>query len=231
VPTTPRISLLIVLSTALGVGARAEDISRSFELRYVTAGEKANGETDFKGKTSIFTTEQRLEFLNQYEKFAGRFFGDKNWNMRIVSDEEVRQTLRQLKPQPLPEVRRRLSLADWKYVGSRPGQREEELRSLAAWKALPGVRVESCELVLSGAEPGFEKTFAPQPWRFSLQWRVLPPASGQQTVFDLDGVAEVGLGSNGRYFLQRRERATGRDIFNRAVARVESRGGFGDGPV
>ncbi|MCU0788507.1 MAG: hypothetical protein MUC91_10025, partial [Verrucomicrobia bacterium] len=80
---------------------QAGDLSRSFELRYVTADPKANGETDFKGKTSIFTTEQRLEFLNQYEKFAGKFFGDQNWDTRIVSDDDVRQTLRQLKPQPL----------------------------------------------------------------------------------------------------------------------------------
>jgi hypothetical protein len=181
---------------------QAGELSRSFELRYVTADEGANGETDFKGTTSIFSTEQRLEFLNHYEKFAGEFFADQNWDTRIVSDDDVRQALRQLKSQPMPEVRRRLSLTDWKYLGSRPGQRDEEIRSLTAWRALPGVKIDSDELVLSGAEPGFEKAFAPQSWRFQLQWRVLSPAAGQQVLFDLDGVAKVGIDSNGQYFFR-----------------------------
>jgi hypothetical protein len=196
----PSFFLLACLSASLALGAQAADMARSFEIRYVTADPSANGETDFKGKTSIFTTKQRVEFLSHYEQFAGRFFGDPNWDTRAVSEADVGQALREIKPQPLPEVRRRLPLTAWKFLGSRPGQREEEMGLLAQWNALPSARVESGELVLRGDAPAFEKTFASQPWRFRLQWRVWPTTTSQRAVFDLNGVLAVGLGTDGRYF-------------------------------
>ena len=171
----------------------------------MTSDGRANGETDFKGESSIFTTEQRLEFLRQYEHFAGAFFGDRDWNRQVVSDAEVRQTLRGLKPPPLPEVRRRIPLTAWKFLGSRPGQREEQQRSLQEWQAAPGVRVADGELLLTGAKPSFQKAFAPQSWRFSLQWRVRPPRSNQRISFNLDGVAEVGCSESGQYYYQSAE--------------------------
>jgi hypothetical protein len=196
----PRIFFLACLSAALAVRAPAADIARSFEIRYVTDDASANGETDFKGKTSIFTTEQRVEFLRQYEQFAGKFFGDPNWDTQVVSEADVGQALRQIKPQPLPEVRRRLPLTAWKFLGSRPGQREDEARLLAEWNGLPSARVESGELVLRGDAPALERAFAPQAWRFRLQWRVCPPTTRHRVVFDLNGVVAVGLGTDGRYF-------------------------------
>jgi hypothetical protein len=198
----PKTLLPVVCYTVLVAAAPAREISRSFELRYVTADGKANGETDFKGTTSVFTTEQRLEFLSHYEKVAGKFFGDTNWDTKIVSDEEVGQTLRQIKPQPQPEVRRRLALTDWKYLGSRPGQREEELRSIAAWNSSSGIKVENNELVLTGSDPSFEKGIDRQSWRFQLQWRFVTPATGRPIRFDLDGVAVVGVDAGGRHFYQ-----------------------------
>jgi len=60
----------IALSTAIAVSGGAETIapvlSRSFELRYVTENRKACGESDFNGPTSIFSTEQRVEYLKHY---------------------------------------------------------------------------------------------------------------------------------------------------------------------
>jgi hypothetical protein len=196
-----RILLFLAVSGLVALAAApAAEISRAFEIRYVTADARADGETDFKGATSIFTTEQRLEFLSQYEKFAGRFFGDANWDTRVVTDADVRQALGRIKPQPLPEVRRRLPLTAWKFLGSRPGQREEKERSLAAWREQQGAQVEAGELVLQGSFPGFEHTFAPQDWRFRFQCRVLVPSATQRTTLSFGDVIAVGLGHDGRYF-------------------------------
>ncbi len=38
------------------------EISKNFELRYISNNPKADGETDFKGETSILTTEERIVF-------------------------------------------------------------------------------------------------------------------------------------------------------------------------
>ncbi len=50
--------------------------SKSFELRYFSDDPGANGETDFKGETQVFDTDQRVEFLKHYADFSKRFFDD-----------------------------------------------------------------------------------------------------------------------------------------------------------
>lgn len=192
--------LCLLGSPGLWAAPPAAELSRAFELRYVTADSKANGETDFKGPTSIFTTEQRLEFLGRYEKFAGQFFGDPNWDTPVVTDTDVRQALAKVKPQPSPEVRKRLPLTAWKFLGSRPGQREEHERALAAWGVQPGVRLDAGALVLQGSFPGFEHAFAPQAWRFRFLCRVFPPRDSQRASVSLGEAVVVGFGQDGRYF-------------------------------
>ena len=39
-------------------------------MRYFTSDPKANGVTDFHGKTEWFTTEQRVEVLNSFADYA-----------------------------------------------------------------------------------------------------------------------------------------------------------------
>jgi len=51
-------------------------ISRTFEFRAVSKDPKADGETDFKGKTAVFSTEERVAFLNVYADYASAWFGD-----------------------------------------------------------------------------------------------------------------------------------------------------------
>ena len=182
--------------------AAGPEISRAFELRYVTGDAQANGETDFKGSTTIFSTEQRIEFLRHYERVAGKFSQDPDWDKRVVSQRDAQEALRGIKPQPLPAVRRRLPLTSWRYLGTRPGQREEELAGLSAWNDVPGLHVDAGELLMTGAAPRFEKTFAPQSWRFRLQWRIRAAAAGQRALFDLGGVVVVGLGTDGRFFFR-----------------------------
>ena len=104
----------------------AQTLSKSFELRYFTKDAKANGETDFKGETEYFNTEQRVEYLSKYAEVAKQFFADPNLDSKVVADEQLKQAMQQLKPQPLPEIRKREQLNQWKWMGYKPGQREKE---------------------------------------------------------------------------------------------------------
>lgn len=91
-------------------------LSQSFELRYVTADTRANGETDFKGATEWMTTDQRVEYLHHWQQYASKRFGDETLAQQVVTDDEVTQAIRRLKPQPLPEVRQELRLDEWRWA-------------------------------------------------------------------------------------------------------------------
>jgi hypothetical protein len=60
----------------------AQEKSKSFEVRYFTEDSEANGVTDFKGETAIFSTPERIEFLSHYANYAEWFFNDPNLNWR-----------------------------------------------------------------------------------------------------------------------------------------------------
>ena len=62
----------------------AQEVSRLFELRYMTNDAAANGETDFKGKTEQLDTEQRDEFLQQYARVADYFFNNTAYHTKSV---------------------------------------------------------------------------------------------------------------------------------------------------
>ncbi len=85
----------------------AQEISKSFELRYFASDEKADGETDFKGETEYFNTEQRIEYLEKYEEYAGQFFNNPDWNKLVVTDDEAKEKAAKIKPQPTPKIRSR----------------------------------------------------------------------------------------------------------------------------
>lgn len=67
--------------------------SSTFELRYFTSDPKANGETDFKGETEWFDTEERVSFLNEYADFASRYFDNPGLDKKIVTDKEISHLL------------------------------------------------------------------------------------------------------------------------------------------
>ncbi|MDF2668541.1 MAG: hypothetical protein K0R67_847, partial [Paenibacillus sp.] len=92
-------------------------VSRSFELRYFSDDPAANGETDFKGPTAVFDTEARIEYLRHYARSAREFFDNPGWDRQVVTDAEVEAAHRVIKAQPLPSVRRRIQLEDWKWAG------------------------------------------------------------------------------------------------------------------
>lgn len=72
------IFLLIFLQALFATAGVAKNkkkvLSHSFELRYVTSDEKANGETDYKGATEFFTTDKRVEYLSHWSNYATTYF-------------------------------------------------------------------------------------------------------------------------------------------------------------
>lgn len=183
----------------------AQEPSRSFELRYMTDDAKANGETDFKGETQYFDTEQRIDFLKQYARIASCFFNDTAYNTKVVSEAEVNAALQKIKPQPSPTVRRRIPLDEWRYLGYREGQAAEDTLRMQRWQQEKGVSLDSGHLCVTAPEKRLSFSFSPQSWRFSLRWRVKVPATHQLTSFALtdeagNAAATLGFSSNGQFF-------------------------------
>ena len=133
---------LVLLSAAV-CGAGGGELSRSFELRYFMNDSAANGETDFRGETTVLNTEQRVEFLGRYAGYARRFFDDPGLDTEVVTDEEVAEFLARLKPQPRPVVRRRIVPENWKWMGYRKGQHGQEVETVGAWQSLAVSRTNS----------------------------------------------------------------------------------------
>lgn len=101
-------------------------ISRNLELRFFSSNPAADGETDFKGETSILTTQQRVDYLNAYAEKLPEMFEDFSLERPVVTLEEARERLKQIKPQPRPKVRKRIDLEDWKWTGYREGDEERQ---------------------------------------------------------------------------------------------------------
>ena len=87
-------------------------LSENVELRYISHDPAANGETDFKGETSTLTTQQRIDYLNRYAEVLPQHVKNFDLDMPIVSLETAVERLKSIKPQPRPQVRRRIDLAD-----------------------------------------------------------------------------------------------------------------------
>ncbi|MGN0149320.1 MAG: hypothetical protein ACI4C7_03620 [Clostridia bacterium] len=92
-------------------------LSKNLELRCISRNKKANGETDFKGETSTLTTEERVEFLNEYARQLPKMFDDFSLDKPVVTLEEAKKRFKKIKPQPAPKTRRRIDLDDWKWIG------------------------------------------------------------------------------------------------------------------
>ena len=177
---------------------RKQELSRAFELRYVSDNPAADGETDFKGETEVFDTDQRVEYLKHWAEYGSRFFNDPHLDTKIVSDEEVRKITRAIKPQPLPEVRSQILLDNWKYLGYRSGQRKQEQKMLEAWQQIEGVTIEDGHFVLRNSF--FRTDFPEQPWRMKLNWRAKSPDTMQRIAFRLSDYVEVGFTEHGRFY-------------------------------
>ncbi|MEN6625602.1 MAG: hypothetical protein ABFD69_05165 [Candidatus Sumerlaeia bacterium] len=199
---------VIEMAAPLNAGCSGETLARSFELRWVSDQPAANGETDFKGPTAIHNTDERIHFLNAYDQVAARFFNNPNWDRLAVDEARVAEATRRIKPQPLPAVRRRIPLTDWKFTGQRRGQRRERARRLDAWNALPDADVRDGALVLTRAGGSIQADWAAQDWRFRFQWSARLTNPGDHALFTLVPGVICGLRPDGSAFY----RADNKDI-------------------
>jgi hypothetical protein len=193
-------ALILVVSVLLLSGLCYGEISRSFEMRYFTRDPNASGITDFKGETEIFDVEQRVTFLRQYADYARAFFNDVDLDTKVVTENEVQAALKRLKPQPLPTVRTRIRLTDWKYLGYRKDQDEEEKEDIRAWDRIAGVSVRDEALVITEGSVSFSKPITNLTWRMFLSWKARMPSTRRRSVFRLSKAAVVGFNENGNFF-------------------------------
>lgn len=155
-------------------------LSDSFELRFFSSDKSADGETDFKGETSTLTTAQRVEFLNAYADRMSRQYEDFSLEQPIVSLQEAVERLKQIKPQPLPQKRKRISLEEWRWIGY--GKK----------KSAPLSRIRSGEIVIPA-----------QNWRCMLEIEFRAPGMTGQTEFSFGGAAIFGLDEKGSVYYVR----------------------------
>jgi len=76
---------------------KSQRLSSGYEIRYFSKDVNANGETDFKGETSVFTTDERIEFLNYYAKEVSAYYGDKGLNTEVAPDDDTTMGTRRSK--------------------------------------------------------------------------------------------------------------------------------------
>jgi hypothetical protein len=145
-------------------------ISTSFELRYYAKDKNADGITDFKGENEVFSTDQRIEFLNAYAVFAKEWFSDSNLSRKVNEPEEITRFLENLKPAPASIKRKRIQLDTWKYAGIQNGDYEKTVRTVARWNDIKGVTIDEGSLLLIDQGVQIEKSVDTLQWRFYLSW-------------------------------------------------------------
>jgi len=162
----------------------AQPLSAGYEVRYFSRDPAANGETDFKGETTVLDTEERIRLLKYYANEVSSYYGDKDLNTQVVTDQEIKEFLDELKPQPLPEVRQRLNLKQWKWMSYRAGQHEASIRRINKYAGAKDVMIIHGALNFREAAEWVQE-FPVQTWRFSMAWKVRIPEDHQETIFSL----------------------------------------------
>lgn len=181
---------------------RGRVISRSLEFRYYSPSENANGETDLKGKTEIFDTDQRLSFLDAYTDYASGWFDDPRLDTKIATKKDISNLLASIKPQPLPEYRKVIPLEGWRALGMKSGLIDAEEQSLEQWRSYAGAEVTRGILKFSGGTINHPLKSVMN-WRFEVKWRARVESRGVYE-FALGQAGQdcvrVGFGDNGRFF-------------------------------
>lgn len=168
------LSILLILSFFCIDNRAQTPISESFELRYFTPDARADGETDFKGETEYFNTNQRIEYLRVYEEYARSFFDNPNWNKLVISDKEAKIIASGIKPQPLPRIRNRMLLEDWKCLGYKEGQHIQSRKDIEQWNSYKNVTVWN-ESLLFKESTSFSLPIPEQSWRSLFEISIFLP--------------------------------------------------------
>lgn len=201
-----RAALLLLLAAPVWAqkAPGASVLARTFELRAFSDDSAADGVTDFKGETSIFSTDDRVDFLGAYADYAASFFGDPGLDTPVVTGAEAREAVAAIKPQPLPPVRTRLPLSRWRFVGAPTEDgRTARAGALARYGRTDGLDVQDGGLVWMEASTA-SWDLPTQAWRAKVEWRARLDAPGRAafTLSDRGRVpsATVGFGPDGRLF-------------------------------
>jgi len=197
--------LMLLITNFLYAAAVFSQPFNTFELRYFSNDPLANGETDFKGPTSVFNTDQRVEFLKNYAVFAADFFKAPGFDHEVVSNRDAAEVALKIKPQPLPEYRNRINLDEWSWTGYRLGQEAESLETLHKYSINNSVEVTDGLLLATSDQSSFTWSFPGQSWRFSFTWKAKVPFISSRAVFifsELEKItgAQVGFNGNGKFF-------------------------------
>lgn len=150
---------------------KSQPLSKNFEVRYFSTDSKANGETDFKGETAVFSTDDRINFLSYFAQQASAYHNDKDLNTQVAPHNEVKALMASIKQQPLPQVRKRIKLDQWKWLSYRPGQHEESLWEQEKFKGAKNLFLKEGKLVFRN-KAAWHWNFAAQTWRCALSWKV-----------------------------------------------------------
>lgn len=151
-------------------------LSENVELRYVSHDPAANGETDFKGETSTLTTQQRIDYLNRYAEVLPRHVKNFDLDTPIVPLGKAIERMKSLKPQPRPQVRRRIHLDAWRWTGDQSGLNRVRLDKASGQAAIPV-----------------------QDWRCFVEWTLEhTPAHGE---FSLGQAAKAGFDDGRLYYI------------------------------
>lgn len=166
-------------------------ISNSFELRYFSQDPLANGETDFKGGTSVLNTQQRVDFLNEYAKQLEENLVGVDLSEPIVSTTEVESVLGKIKAQPVPEHRKRIPLQNWRWIGTSQENQLKQLKQVNYWQNIS--QVEIIDGCLNFKEDYFLNIKVPsQVWRCFLEWKI--PSASLNSSFNIKIGEVIQLG-------------------------------------
>lgn len=162
-------------------------IGRSFELRHFSSDPKADGETDFKGETAIFSTEDRVRFLDTYARVAAEFFQDGELNQPAVRADEVAAAMAKLRPQPRPAIRRRIPLDTWRWHALPSGATAPGLPEI-----VDGIHAVEDAIVWRSAAV-WRVPFVPVAWRAFFWVSLVLPREGDAAFLRIGEALEVSL--------------------------------------
>jgi len=179
-----RIYFLALLICCFRLPSTGQNLSSGYEVRYFSKDAKANGETDFKGETSTLNTDQRLAFLKYYGDQVSAFYGDKDLNTEVVTNREAADFFKSIRPQPLPSIRKKVNLEEWKWLSARAGQHESSLGEVSKYNGARNILIKEGALTFRNIS-GWKWDFPVQTWRFSLSWKIRLSGNNSGSEFSL----------------------------------------------
>ncbi|MEM1325462.1 MAG: hypothetical protein AAGI23_05885 [Bacteroidota bacterium] len=187
------------------ITAQAQVVSRSYEMRYFGDSTSAQGTIGFNGDSTLFTPQERIQYLDQYADFTKFFFQDGDLDQQAVFPADVDKIVSRFKEIPLPEQRQRIELKDWRWKVYDRGRQKTEQAQLAKWSQDPNVILENGQLrTINDFSYPLDLNNG-ENWRFALQWETNIPKSEERSAFLLldnlgNPVVLMGITSEGECF-------------------------------